>query len=61
MTPAPLVDKAASGLPTAFNAPKKSGHTVLSFEVRAKGNLASVVAFLESLQRTPLMHRVKQY
>lgn len=38
---------------------KKAGHVSLPYLVRAKGTLASLVAALERLQRTPVMHRVK--
>ena len=51
--------KAAAAGPTAANAAKKPGHTILTYVVRAKGNLASVVSVLENLRRTPVMHRVK--
>jgi hypothetical protein len=38
---------------------KKAGHQVLAFQVRAKGELASLVKALEVLRKTPLVHRVK--
>lgn len=46
-------------IPVAPGAAKKPGHTVLTYQVRAKGNMANVATALESLQRTPVMHRVK--
>jgi hypothetical protein len=51
--------KAAPAVPTAQTAPKKHGHTVLTYTVVAKGDLAGVVATLDGLQRTPVLHRVK--
>ncbi len=38
---------------------KKPNHTILAFQVRAKGDLPSLVAALEEMQNTPLVHRVK--
>jgi hypothetical protein len=51
--------KTAPAVPTAQTAPKKPGHTVLTYQVSAKGDLAGVVAALDGLQRTPVLHRVK--
>jgi hypothetical protein len=56
---APADLKTAVAGPAAANAAKKPGHTILTYQVRAKGNLAAVVAALENLRRTPVMHRVK--
>lgn len=44
---------------TQASAAKKPEHKILTFQVRAKGNLAAAVAALENLRRTPVMHRVK--
>jgi hypothetical protein len=38
---------------------KKANHTTLTFQVRAKGDLPSLVAALEEMQNTPLVHRIK--
>ncbi len=51
--------KATADKMAAPSAAKKSGHIILPFTVQAKGKLASVVAFMDGLQRTPVMHRVK--
>lgn len=45
--------------PAAQGPPKKAAHTILTYQVRAKGALTAVVNALENLQRTPVMHRVK--
>jgi len=39
---------------------KKATQTVINFTVRAKGNFGQVVKTLESMQTTPVMHRVKK-
>lgn len=57
--PPPADPKSAPTVPTAVTAPKKAGHTILNYTVRAKGSLAAVVTALENLQRTPIMHRVR--
>jgi hypothetical protein len=54
-TPADL-KPAVSNTP---NAPKKAGHMVLTYAVNGKGSLASIVKALESLERTPVQHRIK--
>ena len=51
--------KATSNGQTQANGAKKPEHKILTFQVRAKGNLASVVSALENLRRTPVMHRVR--
>ena len=38
---------------------KKAKHTVLPFQVRAKGTVESLAKALDALQRLPVMHRVK--
>jgi hypothetical protein len=38
---------------------KKAQHMTLPFQVRAKGNVTSLVAALDALQRMPVMHRVR--
>lgn len=38
---------------------KKTNHRILTFTVRAKGPLKTVLTALENMQRTPILHRVK--
>jgi hypothetical protein len=45
--------------PAPGAAPKKHGHTVLTFTVHGSGTWNQMVHALELFQRTPLMHRVK--
>jgi hypothetical protein len=56
--PAPTDSKGAAPVAAGPNAVKKAGHTVLKYQVHAKGPLAAIVASLEELQRTPVLHRV---
>ncbi len=51
---APVEAKQIGGVKTV-----KANHVVLAFQVRAKGTLPSLVAALEEMQNTPLVHRVK--
>jgi hypothetical protein len=58
--PPPVDAKAGIGAAVAApNAPKKPAHTVLTYTVHAKGTMASVVNALENLQKTPVLHRVR--
>ena len=57
--PHPVDAKAGIGAALALNAPKKPAHTILTYSVHAKGTLASVVNALENLQKTPVLHRVR--
>lgn len=45
--------------PVAGTSQKKARHTILSFDVRAKGTFAAVAKSLDALQRQPVIHRVK--
>lgn len=38
---------------------KKTNHRILTFTVRAKGPLKTVLTALENMQKTPVLHRVK--
>lgn len=40
---------------------KKPGHTLLTYQIRAHGDWASLVKFLEKFQRAPLLHRIKNF
>lgn len=44
---------------TGSGSQKKVRHTILPFDVRAKGTAAAVAKALEALQRLPILHRVK--
>jgi hypothetical protein len=57
--PPPADPKAAPATAAPQGPPKKAAHTILTYQVRAKGTLAAVVNALENLQRTPVLHRVK--
>lgn len=41
------------------DAGKKPGHTLLTYQVRARGDWAGLVKFLEKFQRAALLHRIK--
>jgi hypothetical protein len=45
--------------PPASQQGKKAGHMVLSYGVRARGDMAAVVRTLDALKRAPILHRVK--
>jgi len=57
--PNPADLKAAASQSNVPGETKKAAHTVLTYQVKAKGNLASVVKAFDKLQRTPVLHRVK--
>jgi hypothetical protein len=45
--------------PPASQQGKKAGHMTLTFHVRAKGDLATVVRTLDVLKKAPVLHRVR--
>ncbi len=51
--------KAVAAATATANAPKKAAHTVLTYQIRAKGGMANIISALENIQRTPVVHRIK--
>ena len=45
--------------PPAAQQGKKAGHMVLTYNVRARGDMPSVVKTLDALKKAPLLHRIK--